>query len=348
LKKFSTYRDAGVDIDAGNEFVERIKPLVKATLRPEVPQGIGGFAALFSMSNMNYKKPMLVSSTDGVGTKLKLAFLTGIHDTVGIDLVGMCVNDIVVNGAEPLFFLDYSGTGKLETGVAVKVIEGIARGCKEVGCALIGGETADMPDFYQPGEYDLAGFVVGVVDADRIIDGTTITVGDSIIGVASSGLHSNGFSLARKIIFDQLGHSVGDKVEGMRGTVGEELLTPTRLYATMTHNLTRDFDIGGFANITGGGLIDNVPRVLPDRCKARIFRGTWEIPFIFHYLKEQGDVREMEMLRTFNMGVGFVIICRKKDEESILERLVGLGEKAWVIGEIAARKTDSEPQIEIE
>ena len=348
MKKYSTYRDAGVNIDAGNEFVERIKPLVKATMRPEVPQGIGGFAALFSMGSFHYKKPMLVSSTDGVGTKLKIAFMTGKHNTVGIDLVGMCVNDIVVNGAQPLFFLDYFGTGKLETDIAVQVIEGITKGCKEVGCALIGGETAEMPDFYQAGEYDLAGFVVGVVDGDNIIDGTSITVGDSIIGVASSGLHSNGYSLVRKIIFDQLGHDVSDKVEGMRGTVGEELLTPTKLYATMTQNLTRDFEIPGFANITGGGLIDNVPRVLPDRCKARIFRNTWEIPFIFDYLKEQGGVQEMEMLRTFNMGIGFVVICRKRDEESVLDRLAGLGEKAWVIGEIAGRKSDSDPQIEIE
>jgi phosphoribosylformylglycinamidine cyclo-ligase len=347
LKKYSTYRDAGVDIDAGNEFVNAIRPMIRKTLRPEVKTDIGGFGGLFSISSLNYKNPILVSSTDGVGTKLKIAFMADKHDTVGIDLVAMCVNDIIVSGAEPLFFLDYMASGRLRPEVAIQVIKGIADACKEVGCALIGGETAEMPDMYGEGEYDLAGFSVGVVENEKIIDGTTITVGDKIIGLASSGLHSNGFSLVRKIIFEQNGLTVNDKVDGFRGNVGEELLTPTRLYSTAALNLARDFTIGAFVNITGGGIIDNIPRVLPDRCRAKIFRGTWDVHPVFEYLQEQGGIDEFEMLRTFNMGVGFCVICPEEDAENILDRLAGLGEKAWVIGEIEDRKPET-PQIEIE
>ena len=347
MKKYSTYRDAGVNIDSGNDFVKAILPIVRSTHRPEVHTEIGGFSGLFSIGSLNYKNPMLVTSTDGVGTKLKIAFLTDKHDTVGIDLVAMCVNDIIVSGAEPLFFLDYLATGRLRTETAIQVVSGIAKACKDTGCALIGGETAEMPDFYGENEYDLAGFVVGVVENEKVIDGTSIAVGDQIIGLASSGLHSNGYSLVRKIIFEQNGLDVSDKVEGFRGTVGEELLTPTRLYVNTTLNLARDFTIGGFAHITGGGLIDNIPRVLPQSCKARLYRGTWDVHPIFSYLQEQGGVDEFEMLRTFNMGVGFVVIARKDQTQSILERLAGLGETAWVIGEISKRKK-TEPQIEIE
>ena len=347
MKKYSRYRDAGVDIDAGNDFVRAIRPLVRSTFRPEVYKEIGGFSGLFSIGSLNYKNPMLVTSTDGVGTKLKIAFLMDKHDTVGIDLVAMCVNDIIVSGAEPLFFLDYLATGQLDSDKAVQIVGGIAKACKQVGCALIGGETAEMPDFYGDGEYDMAGFVVGVVENEKVIDGTSITVGDKVVGIASSGLHSNGYSLVRKIIFDQNGLSVDDKVGGFRGTVGEELLTPTRLYSGTVLNLVRDFTIGGFANITGGGLLDNIPRVLPDRCKARLFRGTWETHAIFRYLQEQGGIDEEEMLRTFNSGIGFVVICRNEDAQSILERLTGLNEKAWIIGEIVERKS-GDTQIEIE
>jgi phosphoribosylformylglycinamidine cyclo-ligase len=347
LKKYSTYREAGVDVDAGNDFVKAIKPFVKSTLRPEVRTEIGGFSGLFSLGSLNYKKPILATSTDGVGTKLKIAFMMDKHDTIGYDLVAMCVNDIIVNGAEPLFFLDYMATGKLKPETAISVIKGIAAACKEVNCALIGGETAEMPDFYTPGEYDLAGFVVGAVEDDDIIDGTSVAVGDKIIGIASSGIHSNGYSLVRKIIFEQNGLTVNDKIDGFRGTVGEELLTPTKLYSKTVLNLTKNFRISGFANITGGGLIDNVPRVLPDQCKARIFNGTWDVHPIFTYLQEQSGIDEYEMLRTFNMGIGFVTICSGDQTDAILERLAGLGEKAWLIGEVAQRKS-GEPELEIE
>ena len=347
MKKYTSYKDAGVDVDAGNEFVKRIVPLVRATHRPEVHTELGGFSGLFNISNLPYKNPMLVSSTDGVGTKLNLAFMSGIHNTVGIDLVAMSVNDIAVNGAEPLFFLDYFACGKLDSGVAADVVEGIAKACKETKCALLGGETAEMPDFYPPGHYDLAGFVVGVVDNDRLVDGSSINVSNKIIGVASSGLHSNGYSLVRKIIFDQLELKIDDKVEGFRGTVAEELLTPTRLYSNTTTNLIRDFSIGGFAHITGGGLIDNLPRVIPDRCKAKIYKDSWEVPYIFEFLQEEGGVAEREMLRTFNMGVGLCVICRADDAETVLGRLHALGEKAWVIGEITNRNKNEE-KIEFE
>lgn len=347
MKKYSTYREAGVNIDAGNEFIKAIRPMVRSTHRPEVHTEVGGFSGLFSIASLNYKNPILVTSTDGVGTKLKIAFMMDKHDTVGIDLVAMCVNDIIVNGAEPLFFLDYMATGTLRTETAVRIIQGITDACKVTGCALIGGETAEMPDFYKKGEYDLAGFVVGVVENEKVIDGTSITVGDKIIGLASSGLHSNGYSLVRKIIFEQNGLSVKDKVDGFRGNVGEELLTPTKLYASTALNLARSFDIGGFANITGGGIIENIPRVLPDRCRAKIFRASWEVHPIFEYLQEQGGIDELEMLRTFNMGVGFVVICREKDLENVMDRLAGLGEKASVIGEITDRKP-KQPQLEIE
>jgi phosphoribosylformylglycinamidine cyclo-ligase len=339
LKKFRTYRDAGVDIDAGNEFVRRIKPLVHSTFRPGVHTEIGGFGAAFSLSGAHVKEKdvVLVSSTDGVGTKLKIAFLTGVHHTVGIDLVAMCVNDIAVMGARPLFFLDYFATGKLSLDVAVSVIEGIVAGCQDAECSLVGGETAEMPDMYPEGEYDLAGFTVGAVENDRVIDGSTVTVGDAIIGVASSGLHSNGFSLVRKIVFNQLKLQVGDRVPELgEQTIGEVLLTPTKIYVRPIQSVIRDVNIKGMAHITGGGLIDNLPRVLPDRCRARIFNGAWTVPPIFRYLQKQSKIEDWEMMRTFNCGVGLVMICAAADTDTVINRLNGMGEQATVIGEITA------------
>ena len=330
----STYKDAGVDIDAGNTFVKLIKPLVKATSRPEVIADIGGFGGLFSLNTNKYKNPVLVSGTDGVGTKLKLAFMADKHDTVGIDLVAMCVNDIVVQGAEPLFFLDYLATGKLEPEKAALIIKGIAEGCTMAGCALIGGETAEMPGFYADGEYDLAGFTVGVVERDNIIDGSTITVGNKLIGLASSGIHSNGYSLARKVIFDTMGLTIDSPLPGLGKSVAEELLTPTRIYVKSILNLRRDFRINGVAHITGGGLLENVPRVLPNGCKAVIRKNSWEIPSIFTLLQEAGNIDETELFRTFNCGIGMVLAVPESESEEVLIRLSGLNERACVIGEV--------------
>ena len=331
----TTYRDAGVDIDAGNAFVKMIKPLVKATSRPEVIADIGGFGGLFSLNAAKYKNPVLVSGTDGVGTKLKLAFLADRHDTIGIDLVAMCVNDIVVQGAEPLFFLDYLATAKLDPEKAAQIVKGISDGCIQAGCALIGGETAEMPGFYAEGEYDLAGFTVGVVDRDNIIDGSSITVGNTLIGIASSGLHSNGYSLARKIIFDRMGLAIGDFLPGAEKSVADELLTPTRIYVKSILNLLRDFRINGIAHITGGGLLENVPRVLPHGCKAVIGRNSWTVPALFRLLQEGGNVEDSEMLRTFNCGIGMVLAVPEEEAEEILIRLAGLNEQAFIIGEVA-------------
>ena len=331
----TTYRDAGVDIDAGNAFVKMIKPLVKATSRPEVIADIGGFGGLFSLNAAKYRNPVLVSGTDGVGTKLKLAFLTDRHDTIGIDLVAMCVNDIVVQGAEPLFFLDYLATSKLEPEKAAQIVKGISEGCVQAGCALIGGETAEMPGFYAEGEYDIAGFTVGVVDRDNIIDGSSITVGNTLIGIASSGLHSNGYSLARKIIFEKMGLGLDETLPGAGKSVADELLTPTRIYVKSILNLLRDFRINGIAHITGGGLLENVPRVLPHGCKAVINRNSWTVPVLFQLLQDGGNVEDAEMLRTFNCGIGMVLAVPEEEAEEILIRLAGLSEQAFIIGEIA-------------
>jgi phosphoribosylformylglycinamidine cyclo-ligase len=330
-----TYKDAGVDIEAGNSFVNMIKPLVKSTFRPEVMAEIGGFGGLFSLNTSKYKNPVLVSVTDGVGTKLKLAFMADRHDTVGIDLVAMCVNDIIVQGAEPLFFLDYLATGRLLPEKAAQVVKGIAEGCRQAGCALIGGETAEMPGFYSDGEYDIAGFTVGVVDRDNIIDGSSIAVGNRLIGIASSGLHSNGYSLARKLVFDRLGLSIDSLFPVTGKTVAEELLTPTRIYVRSVLNLLKDFRINGIAHITGGGLLENVPRILPRGCRADIHLNTWERPALFDVLREAGNVERDEMYRAFNMGVGMVLAVAENDVEDIIDRLKGLGDQSWTIGEIA-------------
>ncbi len=344
-KPRATYKEAGVDIEAGNNFVQKIKPMVKSTFRPEVMTEIGGFGGLFSLNASKYKNPVLVSGTDGVGTKLKLAFLADRHDTVGIDLVAMCVNDIVVQGAEPLFFLDYLATGKLDPDKAAQIVDGIAEGCRQAGCALIGGETAEMPGFYADGEYDIAGFTVGVVERDDIIDGSSITVGNKLIGIGSSGLHSNGYSLARRIIFDRMGLDIDSELPDSGKTVADELLTPTRIYVKSIMNLLKDFKINGIAHITGGGLLENVPRVLPKGCAANFKLASWQMPQIFNTLQEAGNVEQAEMYRTFNMGIGMVLAVAKNDVDDMLSRLNGLGEQAWLIGEVKSMTKSQTAQV---
>jgi len=341
MKKLS-YKDAGVDIEKGNSFVQAIKPMVESTFRPEVLTKIGGFAGCASLNLERYKKPILVSSTDGVGTKLKIAFMMDRHDTIGIDLVAMCVNDIMVIGARPLFLLDYLATSKLDTEKATKVVSGIVKGCIEAECSLIGGETAEMPGFYKQGEYDLAGFVVGIVENAQLIDGSGVTVGDKLIGIASSGLHSNGYSLVRKLLLDQYKMDLEKRVEEIGAGLGEELLRPTRIYVKTILNLTRDFNIGGMAHITGGGITGNLARVIPKGCKAIVYKGTWEVPPIFSFLKEKGKISEEEMLRTFNNGIGMILIVRPKEVEDILARLHSLGEKAFIIGEVGKTERENE------
>jgi phosphoribosylformylglycinamidine cyclo-ligase len=341
VKKFS-YKNAGVDIEKGDGFVQAIKPMVESTFRPEVLTKIGGFAGCVSLNLERYKKPILVSSTDGVGTKLKIAFLMDRHDTVGIDLVAMCVNDIVVSGAKPLFLLDYLANSKLDTEKSMKVVSGIVKGCIEAECSLIGGETAEMPGFYKKGEYDLAGFAVGIVEDSQLIDGSGVTVGDKLIGIASSGLHSNGYSLVRKVILDQHKMDLEKRVEEIGELLGEELLRPTRIYVKTILNLTRDFSIGGIAHITGGGITGNLPRIIPKGCKAIVHRGTWDIPPIFSFVKEKGKISEEEMLRTFNNGIGMILIVRPKEVEDILGRLRSLSEKAFIIGEVGKTEREQE------
>jgi phosphoribosylformylglycinamidine cyclo-ligase len=342
-KRKDRYAEAGVDIDAGNEFVTRIKSLVAKTFKPEVITDLGGFAGLFSLNLKSLKKPVLLASTDGVGTKLKIAFMMDIHDTVGIDLVAMSVNDIIVQGATPLFMLDYLATGKLDVEKSVKLIEGIVAGCKEAECALIGGETAEMPDFYPEGEYDLAGFVVGIADKDQIIDGSSVQAGHQLIGIGSSGLHSNGYSLARRIIFGELKLSVGDYLEEIGRTVGEELLEPTKIYVKIVKRLIRDFRINGMAHITGGGLTDNVPRMIPKRYQAVIDPSSWTPPPIFKYLQEAGGVSFKEMMRTFNNGIGLVMAVKKEDVDGVMSRLKAMGESAFHLGEVKLRGKRKEP-----
>ena len=340
MKKKITYKDSGVDIDRANSFVERIKPLIKAASRREMMSGIGGFGGLFHLDISKNRDPVLVSSTDGVGTKLKIAQMMDKHDTVGIDLVAMSVNDVVVQGAEPLFFLDYIATGKLLVETTVQIVEGVVRGCQEAGCALIGGETAEMPGFYPDGEYDLAGFCVGVVDADKLIDGSEIRVGDRIIGIASSGLHSNGFSLARRVLFEEGKLRPEDKIEGLDECLGLALLKPTKIYVKSILNLIKNFNIRGIVHITGGGFTDNIPRIVPGPCRAVIRKGSWPVPPIFDLIRRVGGVDEEEMLRVFNMGIGMIIIVAEMDHAEILERLEKLGEKAYALGVIEKRDSD--------
>ncbi len=328
-----SYRDAGVDIDAGDRLVENIKPLAKRTLRPEVLTGIGGFGALFEMSK-KYRDPVLVSGTDGVGTKLKLAFELDQHDTIGIDLVAMSVNDILVQGAEPLFFLDYFACGQLNVATATKVIGGIAKGCELAGCALIGGETAEMPGMYPTGEYDLAGFAVGAVEKEQIISGATIENGDIVLGLASSGAHSNGYSLIRKIIS---AHQV-DLQQSFDGrTLAACIMAPTRIYVKSVLELIRQIPVKGLAHITGGGLIENVPRILPDSMAAVLQKNTWTMPALFEWLQQTGHVADHEMARVFNCGIGMVIVVAPEQAAKAAQLLQDLGETVWQIGSIEPR-----------
>ncbi|MBT7352935.1 MAG: phosphoribosylformylglycinamidine cyclo-ligase [Acidiferrobacteraceae bacterium] len=328
-----TYRDAGVDIEAGESLVERIKPLVQKTQRPECLGNIGGFGGLFELPIDRYRRPVLVSGTDGVGTKLKLAVMLDRHDTIGIDLVAMCVNDVLVLGAEPLYFLDYFATGRLSPEHAQSVIAGIASGCEAAGAALIGGETAEMPGMYSPGDYDLAGFCVGVVEKDQIIDGSHIRAGDQILGLASSGLHSNGYSLARAVLERSsatLGQPIGET------TLGEALLAPTRIYVRPILALLKAVPIHGIAHITGGGLTGNIPRILPDNCDCRIDATAWPRPEIFQWLQSEGSIDDTEMLRTFNCGIGLVIIVSSDTAAQAHEMLKASGETVYRLGEVQA------------
>jgi phosphoribosylformylglycinamidine cyclo-ligase len=340
-RKPISYRDAGVDIDAGDALVEAIRPFAKRTMRPEVLAGIGGFGALCEVPK-RYREPVLVSGTDGVGTKLKLAFRLNRHDTVGIDLVAMSVNDILVQGAEPLFFLDYFACGKLDVPVATQVVRGIARGCELAGCSLIGGETAEMPGMYPEGEYDLAGFAVGVVEKSAIIDGSTIRPGDAVLGLASSGAHSNGYSLIRRILEE----ARADPAADFHGrTLGETLLEPTRIYVKPLLALMRAMAVKGLAHITGGGLVENLPRVLPDAAKAVIDRSAWPLPPLFGWLQEQGNVADAEMLRVFNCGIGMALVVAEADAAKALSALRDAGETAWRIGRIDVRAAGEAPVI---
>ncbi|MEQ9315698.1 MAG: phosphoribosylformylglycinamidine cyclo-ligase [Henriciella sp.] len=331
-----SYKDAGVDIEAGERLVDAISPMAKATRRAGVMGGLGGFGALFDLKKEGWKDPVLVSGTDGVGTKLMLAFDTGIHNTVGIDLVAMCANDVLAQGAEPLFFLDYFACGKLEAGIAEAVISGIAEGCKQAGCALVGGETAEMPGMYPAGHYDLAGFVVGAVEREQILPRfDDISAGDVLIGIASSGPHSNGYSLIRRIV-ERTGLAWEAASPFSNETLGEALLAPTRLYSKAALPLIKGGKVKGLAHITGGGLTENVPRMLPDTVKAQFDRKSWHIPEVFNWLQAEGRVDEDEMHRTFNMGIGLVFAVAKADADAVLAELTSLGEAPVVIGEVQA------------
>jgi phosphoribosylformylglycinamidine cyclo-ligase len=335
-----TYRDAGVDIDAGDALVERIKPFASKTMRPEVLGGIGGFGALVEVSK-KYKNPVMVAGTDGVGTKLKFAFRLKKHDTVGIDLVAMSVNDILVSGAEPIFFLDYFACGKLDVGVAADVVKGVAEGCEQAGAALIGGETAEMPGMYDPNEYDLAGFAVGLVEKSKIIDGRRITPGDAVIGLASSGPHSNGYSLVRQVVAT----SSADLYESFdeKRTLGEALLEPTRIYVKPVLAVMAQIAVKGIAHITGGGLLENIPRVLPDKTCARLDPSLWPRPAIFDWLQRYGHIDKAEMERTFNCGIGMVLVVARGDAKTAIDVLAQHGVDAYEVGAIVERK-EGEPQ----
>ncbi|HZK18052.1 MAG TPA: phosphoribosylformylglycinamidine cyclo-ligase [Clostridia bacterium] len=345
-KKRMTYAEAGVDIDAGSKAVHLIKEHVRRTFRPGVLTDIGGFGGLFAFNKEKYREPVLVAGTDGVGTKLRIAMMMDKHDTIGIDAVAMCVNDIVVQGAEPLFFLDYLAVGKLVPEKVAEIVSGVAEGCQMAGCALIGGETAEMPGFYGDDEYDIAGFAVGVVDKANIIEGSRVEVGDKIIGLVSSGIHSNGYSLARKVFFETGGYKVGSYLDELGRTVGEELLEPTRIYVKQVLPLLDSFRVNAIAHITGGGITENIPRVLPPGTGATVDRGAWEVPAVFDLLQKIGNVATDEMYRTFNMGIGMVLVVPPEVEGKVLETLKGLGENALVIGEVVDGKDGQAPSVE--
>lgn len=334
MKESFTYADAGVDIDKANKLVDAIGKIARQTACAGVIGDIGGFGGLFSLNLTNLERPVLVSSTDGVGTKLKIAFMLNKHNTVGIDLVAMCVNDIIVQGAKPLFFLDYISMGKLDNQRATDIITGIAQGCKQAQCALLGGETAEMPGFYSDNEYDLAGFAVGVVDNDKIIDGTEIRVGHKLIGVASSGLHSNGYSLVRKVCFEALNLKIDQYIPELGKALGEELLIPTKIYAATVRGLLKDLPIHGIAHITGGGISENVVRIVPRTCSIFIREGSWEIPPIFSFLQQAGNISAKEMIRTFNLGIGMILVVPEYAVQDVMQRIEAMKERAFVVGEI--------------
>jgi len=339
-----SYADAGVDIEKANTLVSAISRITKQTKRPGVIGDIGGFAGLFSMERViaDMQHPVLVSSTDGVGTKLKIAFMLDKHDTIGIDLVAMCVNDILVQGAKPLFLLDYLAMGRLDNRRVEAILSGIAEGCKQAKCALIGGETAEMPGMYHPDEYDLAGFVVGVVDNSQIIDGTAIRLGHRLIGIGSSGLHSNGYSLVRKICFDHLKLTLDAYVPELGKSLGEELIIPTRIYTDTVQGLLRDLPIHGLAHVTGGGMVDNIVRIIPQAFSVLIRKDSWKIPPIFSFLQQAGNVSDLEMLRTFNNGIGMIAVVPESVAPEVIERLTAMNEPAFLIGEIIERREGSE------
>jgi phosphoribosylformylglycinamidine cyclo-ligase len=328
------YKASGVDIDAGHETVRRIKALARSTFTAGVLSEIGSFGGLFRLDTTGWKEPILVSSADGVGTKLKVAFMTNQHRTIGVDLVNHCVNDILVQGARPLFFLDYLATGRLQPDIAEQIVDGLARACRDNGCALLGGETAEMPGFYQEGEYDLAGFIVGAVDGEQLVDGRSISAGDVLIGLPSTGLHTNGYSLARRIAFDHLGLSADSRVEELSGTIGDVLLTPHRSYLHAVYPLVVKGAIKGMAHITGGGITDNLPRILPAGTGARIDRRAWDTPAVFRWLQRSGGVPDDDMFRTFNMGVGLILVCPPALVETVVDDLRTRHESPIVMGDI--------------
>lgn len=333
-----TYKDAGVDVELADRVIGSLADKIKSTFRPEVIGKMGGFAAMFRPEWSRYRDPVLVSAADGVGTKLKVAFLTGIHDTVGIDLVAMNVNDLLVTGAQPLFFLDYFATGALDPKTIEAVISGVADGCKISGCSLIGGETAEMPDFYPPGEYDLAGFSVGILDKSAAVDGSDVAPGHVVVGVASSGLHSNGFSLVRRVLLEHKRYALDARLPDLGRTLGEELLTPTTIYVKPILEVLQTTRVKAMAHITGGGFIGNIPRVLPENCSVSIRRDSWEIPTIFSIIRRDANLDERDMFGTFNMGVGFILIVYPEDADSVLARLAEDGLSAWIIGEVQERQ----------
>lgn len=338
----SKYREAGVDIDKGNAFVEEIKDIVKATHQPGVLGGLGGFSSHVAIDTDRYTHPVIVNSTDGVGTKLAIAHLCSKHDTIGIDLVAMCVNDLVVGGAAPLCFLDYFAVGTLDIAVAKEVVCGIAEGCRQAGCSLVGGETAEMPSLYHGNDYDLAGFVTGLVEREKIIDGSTIQPGDKIIGLASSGVHSNGYSLVRKICFADHNFHVDDFIEDFGCTLGEELLRPTKIYVKAVLQALKKHTIKGMVHNTGGGFIDNIPRILPQKTRATLHTDSWSIPPVFSFLQKHGEIPEEEMYRTFNMGIGLLAVVAGEDAERICATFNSAGEQATVIGEIETRRDEAQ------
>ncbi|MCB2193142.1 MAG: phosphoribosylformylglycinamidine cyclo-ligase [Deltaproteobacteria bacterium] len=340
------YREAGVDIEKADQFIKNIGQMVKSTQSSQVLGGLGGFSGLFSLAGLAGDDPVLVSSTDGVGTKLKIAFMMDKHDTIGIDMVAMVVNDIVVTGAQPLFLLDYLATGKLELGVAEAIVAGVVEGCRQAGCSLVGGETAEMPGMYPDGEYDLAGFAVGLVDRPKIIDGSQVAPGAAVVGLASSGLHSNGFSLVRKIVFEELGLSVKDSAEGLGQSVGHTLITPTRIYVKPVLAVRDKFDLLAAAHITGGGLLENLPRVLPQGCRAVIDQGSWPVPPVFAWLQTAGGLSQREMTRTFNWGLGMALVVPAEQAAKVIALLQDQGEQAFVVGRIEARQGD-QPLVEV-